>query len=197
MSKLLRRYIKKFTTPRTRRSSTPSTSLNSYWDAFRGWIPRKLGTHSGAPNITSATVLLTLDEAVDFLQYSFTIVDISLGHHQLYFPFIQCFYIYFEFGITSCTIWRPLWSFPKIFYLYSLQYFTIGLLQSFLVYQLYVILPFTSLPMITSSFERFPWDTSLSHSVWESKIPPTPQFSIACFICWNGSHFCFWGCSWR
>ena len=113
MSKLLRRYIKKFTTPRTRRSSTPSTSLNSYWDASRGWIPCKLGTHSGAPNITSATVLLTLDEAVDFLQYSFTIVDISLGHHQLYFPFIQCFYIYFEFGITSCTIWRPLWSFPN------------------------------------------------------------------------------------
>ena len=45
---------------------------------------------------------------------------------------------------------------PKFFYLYSLQYFTIGLLQSFLVYQPYVILPFTSSPMITSSFERFP-----------------------------------------
>ena len=30
-----------------------------------------------------------------------------------------------------------------------------------------------------------------------NKILATPLFSIAFFICWNGSHFCLWGCSWR
>ena len=44
---------------------------------------------------------------------------------------------------------------PKFFYLRLLQYITIGLL-TFLVYQPYVILPFMSSPLITSSFEHFP-----------------------------------------
>ena len=52
---------------------------------------------------------------------------------------------------------------PKIFLFTFSPYITIGLL-AFLVYQPYVILPFMSSPLITSSFEHFPWDTSLSHS---------------------------------
>ena len=44
---------------------------------------------------------------------------------------------------------------PKIFLFTFSPYITIGLL-AFLVYQPYVILPFMSSPLITSSFEHFP-----------------------------------------
>ena len=163
MSKLLRRSIKKSTIPRTRHSSTPTTSPNFYWDASRGWIPRKLGTHSGAPSTTSTIFLPSRDVAVDFMHGFSAIVVIFLWDINTYSFFVQCVQIYFQFGPTSCTMWRTLWSIQKIFLFTSSPYITIGLL-AFLVYQPYVILPFMSSPLITSSFEHFPWDTSLSHS---------------------------------
>ena len=165
MSKLLRRSIKKFTIPSTRRSSTPTTSLNSYWDASRGWIPRKLGTHSGVPSITSAIFLYWLwmrswilcNILLQSCVYSFGTSSTILFLHSMFSYLLRLQY-HLMYYLEDFVI------IPQFFYLHPLQYIKIGLLKSFLVYQPYVILPFISSPMITSSFERFPWDTSLSHS---------------------------------
>ena len=131
MSKLLRRSIKKFTIPRTRRSSTPTTSPNFYWDASRGWNLHTLGTHSGAPSITSTIFLLALDAAVDFMQYSFTIVGISfwtsstiLFLHSMFSNLLQIRYHLVHYLEDFVII-------PKFFYLRLLQYITIGLLHFF------------------------------------------------------------------
>ena len=53
---------------------------------------------------------------------------------------------------------------PQFFYFHPLQYITIGLLQFFSGVPALRYFAVRSSPLITSSFERFPWDTSLSHS---------------------------------
>ena len=153
MSKLLRRSIKKFTIPRTRHSSTPTTSAIFYCDASRGWIPRKLGTHSEAPRITSTIFLPALDAAVDFMQYSFAIVAIFLldiSNSRSSFNFF-----YFN-SVSPRALFGGLCDHSQFFYLRLLQYITMDYSIFFLVYQPYVILPFMSSPLITSSFEHFP-----------------------------------------
>ena len=197
MSKLLRRSIKKFTIPRTRHSSTPTTSAIFYCDASRGWIPRKLGTHSEAPRITSTIFLPALDAAVDFMQYSFAIVaifllDISNSRSSFnVFKFTSnsvspralfgglCDHSQI-FLFTSTPIYHN-WTTPFFFWCTSPTLFCRLCLHHW------------SLPLLSTFRETLHW----AILVWESKILPTPPFSIACFLCWNGSHFCLWGCSWR
>ena len=163
MSQLLRKSILKSTIPRMRRSSTPTTSPNFYSDASRDWIPRKLGTHSEAHSTTSTRFLPSWNVMVDFLQIflllrlqffgTSTLIFIVYSMHSNLFPSWSRFVHYVEDFVIN----------PKFFFLRLLQYITFGLL-TILVSQPYVILPFMSSPLITSSFEHFLWDTSLSHS---------------------------------
>ena len=163
MSKLRRRSIKKSITPRTRRSSTPPTSPNFYWDASRGWIPRKLGTHSGAHSTTSIIFLPSADVAVAFMHSFSAIVAIFLWDITTYISFPFNVFNFISNSVPLRALCGGLCDQSQIFLFTSSPIYRHGLL-TISVCQPYVILSFMSSPLITSSFEHFPWDTSLSHS---------------------------------
>ena len=115
----------------------------------------------------------------------------SLGHQHWYSSFIQCIQIYFSVGPTLCTMWRT-WFF---FYAFS-NISPLGHLQFWYPSPTLfcrLCLHHWSPPLLSTFCETLLW----AILVWESKILATQLFSIAYFICWNGSHFCLWGGSWR
>ena len=192
MSQLLQKPIRKSTIPRMRRRSTPTTSPNFYSDASRDWIPRKLGTHSEAHSTTSTRFLPSWNVMVDFLH-------IFLLLRLQFFGTSTLIFIVYSMHSNLFFSWSHFVHYVEDFLIFFYAFSNIsplGHLQFWypsptLFCSLY--LHHWSPPRLSTFRETLLWDIL----VWESKIPATQLFSIACFICWNGSHFCLWGGSWR
>ena len=142
----------------------------------------------------------------------------SYFYHLRMWPWLLCtvfllLWLYFFGTSQRILVFRSMYSisFPiRSHFVHYVEDFVINPKFSYLLLLQYIAMDYSqfqyasptlfcrlclhwSLPLLSTFRETLRW----AILVWESKILATPLFSIAFFICWNGSHFCLWGCSWR